>query len=389
MAGLTEEQERAVRHREGPACVIAGAGTGKTRALSERLRYLVEEGGVRPERILATTFTRKATAELYRKAYAEMGQSAQRLKITTIDALIGDLAEELVGCGLMQPVRVTDDGEQRLMLWRAAWDVFGRAHTRSRRSWADGARISQLMGLPEACLYTATADEPETETLVQAVRSRLESLRARSQPTGDFRLPPLEELPSFLPRLRQISDEQAAIGHDVLARKLLSCLKRHEPVTQALAAQFEAILVDEFQDTSRVQAEILFLLCGKERHLWVVGDPCQQIYTWRGAWWENLQWLIERTGAMIYHLTESFRSRQPILVAAYRWLSHRAPPLVETGMLTRLASSRECQGDLGLAYPVLTGTRTQAFDFLSQLLASRPGIRPATSPSCADLSLRE
>src|SRR5437588_4486096 len=111
MAGLTEEQERAVRHREEPACVIAGAGTGRTRALSERLRYLVEEGGVRPERILATTFTRKATAELYRKAYAEMGQSAQRLKITTIDALIGDLAEEMVGCGLMQPVRVTDDGE--------------------------------------------------------------------------------------------------------------------------------------------------------------------------------------------------------------------------------------------------------------------------------------
>lgn len=116
------------------------------------------------------------------------------------------------------------------------------------------------MGLLEACLHTATADETEKETLVQAVRSRLESLRARCQPTGDFRLLFLEELPSFLPRLRQISDEQAAIGHDVLARKLLTCLKRHEAVTQALAAQFEAILVDEFQDTSRVQAEILFLL---------------------------------------------------------------------------------------------------------------------------------
>src|SRR5260370_36319912 len=122
MAGLTEEQKRAVRHREGAACVIAGAGTGKTRALSERLRYLVEEHGIRPDRILATTFTRKATAELYRKAYTELGRPAQMLKVTTLDALIGDLAEELVGRGLMPPVRVTEDGEQRLMLWRAAWD---------------------------------------------------------------------------------------------------------------------------------------------------------------------------------------------------------------------------------------------------------------------------
>lgn len=68
---------------------------------------------------------------------------------------------------------------------------------------------------------------------------------------------------------------------------------------------------------------------------------------------------------MVYHLTENFRSRQPILGAAYQWLSLRAPSLVETGMLTRLASSRERQGDLGLAYPVLTGNRERAFDFLS------------------------
>src|SRR5437868_5279309 len=121
MAGLTREQERAVQHREGCACVIAGAGTGKTRALSERLRSLVVERGLRPERVLATTFTRKATAELYRKAYAELGQPAQRLKITTIDALTGEIADEMVGRGLLPPVRVSEDDEQRLLQLRAAW----------------------------------------------------------------------------------------------------------------------------------------------------------------------------------------------------------------------------------------------------------------------------
>jgi superfamily I DNA/RNA helicase len=376
MAGLTKEQQAAVRHQQGCACVIAGAGTGKTRALSERLRFLVAERGLRPERVLATTFTRKATAELYRKAFDGLGQPAQRLKITTIDALIGELADEMVGRGLMPPVRVSEDGEQRLLRLRAAWDIFGRGRAGSWRAWAEGARRFGLMGLLEECLDAAAADESDKESRLQAVRSRLEGLRARCPPTDDFVPPSTEELPRFLRRFRELSDQQATIGYDVLARRLFSCLKRREAITAELAAHFDAILVDEFQDTSRVQAEILVLLSGQQGHLWVVGDPCQQIYAWRGAWRENLQWLIEQTGATVYRLTENFRSRQPILDAAYRWLSSQAAPLVETGMLSPLASYREQAGDPGLPYPVFTGTREQAFDFLRQLLAARGPLRP-------------
>src|SRR5207249_10558331 len=130
---------------------------------------------------------------------------------------------------------------------------------------------------------------------------------------------------------------------------LIACLKRNEGIAAELASHFDAILVDEFQDTSAVQAEILLLLSGKQGHVWVVGDPCQQIYAWRGAWRENFQWLMERTVAAVYRLTENFRSRQPILDAAYQWLGSQAAPLVENGLLTPLASARERAGELGFS----------------------------------------
>ena len=88
MEPLTEEQRKAVSHKEGPACVIAGAGTGKTKTLSERIFYLINEHHFAPNRILVTTFTRKATAELYARVYQRLGEDAQQLRIKRVETNI-------------------------------------------------------------------------------------------------------------------------------------------------------------------------------------------------------------------------------------------------------------------------------------------------------------
>src|SRR5258706_9120754 len=112
----TEEQKAAATHGKARACVIAGAGNGKTFALTERIVHLVEKCRLDPSRILVTTFTRKATAELYQRAYERLGKHAQKLRISTIDSLIFDLAKQAMHLELMPVARVIGEAGQRLLL---------------------------------------------------------------------------------------------------------------------------------------------------------------------------------------------------------------------------------------------------------------------------------
>jgi ATP-dependent exoDNAse (exonuclease V) beta subunit len=167
-----------------------------------------------------------------------------------------------------------------------------------------------------------------------------------------------------------------ATDYDLLSLNFLRCLDQHKQFRDELAAQFETILVDEFQDTSSVQAEILLILSGRRRNIWVVGDPCQQIYEWRGAGPDNLVRFIKKTKAKKYHLTGNWRSTQPILNAAFFFLRHRVLSLKRTGMLKLLRSLRTTSDILQGAEPVYTGTLDRALGAVRTLLDSKHNLKP-------------
>ncbi len=169
-------------------------------------------------------------------------------------------------------------------------------------------------------------------------------------------------------------DRLGAMDYDLLSSSLLHCLKKHSGLTKHFVSQIDAILVDEFQDTSSVQAEILCLLAGKQRHIWVVGDQCQQIYEWRGAGSQNLLRFCKRTRASEYFLTENRRSKQAVLDAAYSFLKRKTPDLRTTGMLKPLKSIRSSHEQTD--EPIYTGTLEQALWLVKQRLNTNSHLRP-------------
>jgi len=300
MSDLTNEQGKAVAHSKGAACVIAGAGTDKTTALAERIVFLVETQRIDPKRIIVTTFTCKATAELYDRAYKRLGEKAQQLRISTIDALIWDFAREAMNHGLMQSRQSVGEVNQRVPLLDCAWEVFGNKHSTSRSSWTDSADKAGFVGLFENGLRAAIADKQERTPIDKLIMERLSELENRSDLGFDFQIPALQDLRrtanGYLKRLNELS----ATDYDLLTRDFLQCLKRNKNFLKYFVSQVDAIVVDEFQDTSRIQVDILLLLSGEARAIWVVGDPCQQIYEWRGAGLDNMLYFIKAAKAKKY-----------------------------------------------------------------------------------------
>jgi len=171
--------------------------------------------------------------------------------------------------------------------------------------------------------------------------------------------------------------ELSATDYGLLGRDFLLCLKRSKKLVREFASQADSILVDEFQDTSRIQAEVLLLLSGKGRNIWVVGDPCQQIYEWRGADPKNLRWFIKETKAKKYYLTDNWRSTQAILDCGYHFLSSRVPSLKRSGMLKPLTSKRDQVSSENQNHPVYTATLERALFFVNLCLKSNHDLNPS------------
>ncbi|MDZ7374957.1 MAG: ATP-dependent helicase [candidate division KSB1 bacterium] len=368
----TREQQCAVRHLRGPVCVVAGAGTGKTKTLCDRILFLIKDCQLDPGKILVTTFTRKATAQLYQRTYEQLGEMANRLRITTIDAFVSDLAMEAANRGAMPRRRLIGEAESRVLLLEAAWEAFGQKRCAvpgwsdspmSRTKWASGMDRVGLVGLLEDALRLEVAEKGEKSKLERQLRRKLrekeEAAYLQFSPIPSFR-----ELRASIKHYLAKLDKLGVRDYDLLSREFLHLLRRRRDLARELGSTFSAILVDEFQDTSRTQAEILLHIAGRGKNLWVVGDPCQQIYEWRGAAPANIQWFVRKTRARRYYLTANWRSTQPILDSAYTFLRRRVPKLATQGMLKRLQSRRGVHEP----HPVYSGNLDQALCFVRQLL---------------------
>jgi DNA helicase-2/ATP-dependent DNA helicase PcrA len=290
---LNEAQYRAVTTLEGPLLIIAGAGTGKTRTLVYRVARLVETG-IRPESVLLLTFTRRAATSMLARAASLADERCQRVSGGTFHSMAHSVLRkfpELAGVQRTFTVLDSSDTEDLIDLLRRQMRLTGkdRRFPRKRTICAIFSMVAnKLISLEQtlAQYYPQFAHE----------RRDLEEL---FKAFDDFK------------RARQM------LTYDDLLVRLREALEENPELCQRLSDQYRYIMVDEYQDTNRLQAQIVRLMTATHDNVAVVGDEAQSIYSFRGASFKNMLEFPELfPEAQVIKLEENFRSTQPILDVA-------------------------------------------------------------------------
>ncbi len=288
LEGLNPEQREAVTTTEGPLLVLAGAGSGKTRVLTQRIAYLIGACGIAPEGILAVTFTNKAAGEMRERVEKLLGAESSGVWLSTFHSLCVRILRRDVGhLGFSRGFAIYDEADSlsaaKQTLARHALDP--KLVDPRRLRW----RIDQWKnaGLDPA---TASRQAADAETAQQA------------------------ELYATYQRL--LADASALDFGDLLLQTV-ALFDRFPEVLAHYRRRWQYLLVDEYQDTNRVQYRLVQQLVADHRNLCVVGDPDQSIYAWRGADLANiLEFERDYPDAVVVKLERNYRSTQPILAGA-------------------------------------------------------------------------
>lgn len=292
---LNPKQKEAVFHTEGPLLVLAGAGSGKTRVLTHRIAYLIEEKGVNPWNILAITFTNKAAAEMRERVDKIVGFGSESIWVSTFhSSCVRILRRHIDRLGYETSFTIYDTDDQRTLMKQ----IFKRLQvdTRQFKERAVLSRISAFkndMIVPQEALQNAG---------------------------GDFREKKIAEL--YVEYQKELKKNNA-LDFDDLLLKTVELFEQDRDVLEYYQNRFRYIMVDEYQDTNRVQFKLVDQLAGKYRNICVVGDDDQSIYKFRGADIENiLSFESAFPGAHVIKLEQNYRSTQNILNAANEVIRH-------------------------------------------------------------------
>lgn len=296
---LTDAQQQAVEHKEGPLLVLAGPGSGKTRVITCRIARLLEQG-VRPDEILALTFTNKAAREMAERVQKLLGDV--RLRVTTFHRFCsGILRRWPESVGLRQNFSILDHSDQVHLIRKIMKD--------------EGLDTS--FHDPSAVLNRISRARNE---LVSADEFR----RRYEERVGD----PLDAVVYHVfPRYEQSVLHQNAVDFDDLLLHVVHLLQDDEELRRFLDSHYRFILVDEYQDTNLAQYRIIRSLSHDFPNLCATGDPDQSIYGWRGARPENLAtFQRDFPDVRIISLDQNFRSTQSIVSCADQLISHNYRP---------------------------------------------------------------
>ena len=302
LAKLNEEQREAVTTTEGIVRVIAGAGSGKTRALTHRFAYLVGEMGVLPGSILCVTFTNKAAAEMRRRIHNLTGDSDTGYINTFHGFCVTVLQEDSYAVQYPKSFLVLDNSDVDAML-RLIYEERGLSLRDMTFSAArDMIEIEKLFKRPD--YYKDMLALP-----IEALKEKYDAAESAKDII-------------FYGYLYQ---EKKCFGLDYndLIIFTLHVFHEREEIRRKWQERLEYIMIDEFQDIDSIQYELMKALCGYHGNLFVVGDPDQTIYTWRGA---NVKYLLdfdrEFPGTKTILMNRNYRSTPQILAAANSLISH-------------------------------------------------------------------
>lgn len=286
---LNKEQKEAVLHKDGPLLILAGAGSGKTRALTCRIAYLIDECGVNPWNILAITFTNKAAGEMRERVDRIVGFGSESIWVSTFhSACVRILRRYIDRLGYEQRFTIYDTEDQKTLVK----DV-------CRRLQVDTKLYKERMLLSEISRAKNEYISPE---------------EYRLDVQGDFRK---ERVAQVYAEYQKELKKNNALDFDDLLVKAVELFQSCPDVLDYYQERFRYIMVDEYQDTNTVQFRFVSILAGKYRNLCVVGDDDQSIYKFRGANIKNiLNFENVFPDARVIKLEQNYRSTQNILNAA-------------------------------------------------------------------------
>lgn len=288
---LNEDQLRAVRWERGPLLVLAGAGSGKTRTIAHRIAYLIRHKAVSPKWIMALTFTNKAADEMRSRVQNLLGHEDAPKWMGTFHAtclrILRRFSERV---GYRSDFAIFDDEDQEKLI----------------------KRILDDMNLPKLSVHRC-------QNMISALKNDGLLTVPEDRQFED------EGFVKVFERYQRALKEANAMDFGDLLCLAVQLLKENKDVREGLQSQFDHILVDEFQDTNLVQYELLKLMVGPKRNLFVVGDDDQSIYSWRGARVENmLEFRQDFPDAGVIVLKNNYRSSAPILRAATKVISRNS-----------------------------------------------------------------
>lgn len=292
---LNKEQKEAVFHTEGPLLLLAGAGSGKTRCLTHRIAYLIDEMGVKPWNILAITFTNKAAGEMRERVNRLVDYGADQVWVSTFHSMcVRILRRHIDRIGFANEFTIYDTDDQKTVMKNICkrLDINTKIYKERALLGAISSAKDELIGVREYELNAA--NDMNQRTYARVYREYQETLQKNN-----------------------------ALDFDDLIVKTVELFKSCPEILDSYQERFQYIMVDEYQDTNTAQFELVRLLAQKNRNLCVVGDDDQSIYKFRGA---NIRNILDFEKyfpeAKVIKLEQNYRSTQSILDAANAVISN-------------------------------------------------------------------
>lgn len=285
---LNEKQLEAVKINEGPALVIAGAGSGKTRVLTTRIAYLVNDLDVNPKNILAITFTNKAAAEMKERVVSLLGNVGAQIQISTFHSFgLSIIKENLKELNLSSNFTILDSDDSLLIIKKIMKD------------------------------YDIDIKEYNPKTIKNRISSAKNGMLSPSD-LEKFNVSEMDEKTVFVyEKYDEKLHNNNSLDFDDLLLFPIKLFKKNKDILEKYQDRFKYILIDEYQDTNEVQYEFTKLLSKKNKNIYVVGDESQSIYSFRGSNYRNiLNFEKDYPNAKTILLEQNYRSTKYILNAA-------------------------------------------------------------------------
>ncbi len=311
---LNKEQLSAVEHKNGPLLIIAGAGTGKTTVVTQRIKHLIVDENIPPQNVLALTFTEKAAFEMQERIDTLLPYGYTNLWIHTFHSFCDRiLRDEAHSIGLDPGYKLITGTEAVLLVRKNIFDL--------------GLKYFRPLGNPTKFLdallthFSRLKDEDITPDEYIEWAKKINDQEEKNQ---------YEELALAYKKYEELKVKESVMDFSDLISNCLLLFRTRGNILNKYQNQFKFILVDEFQDTNYAQNELSIMLAGDDKNITVVADDDQSIYRFRGAAVSNvLQFKKSFPTASIVTLTSNYRSTQTILDSSYQLIQHNNPNRLE------------------------------------------------------------
>ncbi|GAB5466953.1 MAG: ATP-dependent helicase [Candidatus Kapaibacteriales bacterium] len=298
---LNEQQYKAAMHNNGPALVIAGAGTGKTRTITYRLARLIEDG-VPPDSILLLTFTRKSANEIKERTERILDHRAKEVLAGTFHSFAAMMLRRFA----------------KHLSYNSNFSIMDQSDAQDTLGFVRQEYMSQKGIDPKSKRYPK-------EKLIYSIHSAAINKAEPIDTIIKEEYPKLLELNSFINEVSKRYDlykkKSNSMDYDDLLINLKTLLTTDNPGRDHILNRFKYVMVDEYQDTNRLQHEISLILAGRSKNLMVVGDDAQSIYSFRGAHFENILFFPQQfDSCSIFKIEENYRSTEEVLALSNKVL---------------------------------------------------------------------